>query len=321
MKKILTTLLLLGLCLTSTWARDREREERRVPLPPPSSFMDQDSVSLSVLRIRPNQPGTVTFMESCWAELKKEARLKVDPLMVAVYLSLKDRDPLNQILPLQCVRTERVAGKGVQPTMAVTLSGFRGLQRLFYKNLLAGPDGKAFPIKEVGAGEIALAPGWDEPGRARILARHEESFYMLHSMDQAQKVLDTYEYTPVAQYAGYDSGKAGLRGFVRLAQAPSLDLRSHPFLSPLQSCSAESLASIPEASWSGELDGTGHHFSVTTRLKSTRPEVKAALVAAGLSVKEEKGELTWISSIPTRLVARYFLGVRGNEQAPGGPKA
>lgn len=289
-------------------------QESEIVLPPPSSFVGESTVSLSVIRVNKDLPNYGDFMDACFAELQDEVQLKLDPLLIAVYYSLKDRDPLQRLLPLRAVRVDRPRGKEIlQPTCAFSLGGFRGLQRLFYKNLLNGPDGEPFPMKEVELGEVALAPGWDQPGRARHIFRHIGTFFLVGSLSEARTTMDKDEREPNPEFEKYDLVSNGAKGFVLVdrmsTEQREIAFQQFPFLEPLSRLNPETQAKIRRVDWEGEIGQHGQALLIEVKLTGDFEGV-AALPEGSEELAPPESGIRYRVLVLTRVLARYFFDVR-----------
>ena len=277
-----------------------------VTLPPPSAFPKADTVSVSVVRVNSDHKGRTRFLTSCYSEVVKEMRMKIDPLLVLVYLSLRDQDPIARFLPIQGVRTDRWEKSVVQPSANIALHGYRGLQSRFYRNILRGPDGVPFPLRRLDGGEVALAPGWDQPGRARVLTRHQGIFYLAGSLREAAQIFEAPEPAAREQFQDFDHQESGIWGKLELTglnlEQRRAFIESNPILTHLRE--SQHLEGLDSVTWSGVLMPDGRSFRVSVMPEG--PQSKDVLQG----IKDvESSDQAFTISISTRQVARFFLQV------------
>lgn len=165
----------------------------RVELPPPEAFVSEDSISIAVIHARPEDAGFRALLSTAWQSLSQRRPDDVNPLFSLV-LGFFNNQPQGQglasFLPLQAVRVDSLGADGQpHPTIAVTVSGWAGLQNLFYGGLLSGGEG-AFPTRDYRSETLVLREGWEDPTQAKILSRVRGTFINTPSLEKSHAVID-----------------------------------------------------------------------------------------------------------------------------------
>lgn len=163
------------------------------PMPPISIMLDAKTVSLGVVHARPDDEGFKSLFGTAWEALKSRTGGSGSALdLVASFLGRSATNMLIQFLPFQFVRIDHFDDQGRdKPSYMVTLSGFQGLQGIFYGTLLTGPDGKPFETEKIGKETVVIRA---KPGQKReealVLARVNGTFYGFADLETAHRVLE-----------------------------------------------------------------------------------------------------------------------------------
>lgn len=129
--------MLLALLLTSS----------AQAFPPPEHLLERDDVSVAVVQARPDDPGFRALLQNAWGALQGREL----PPFAAMALRLMGRgseeEGLLSFLPAQAVRVDRMTQGRLQPTFAVSVTGWQGLQGQFFHTLTKDPEGEPWPTR------------------------------------------------------------------------------------------------------------------------------------------------------------------------------
>lgn len=168
------------------------QEAPRTGFPAPESLLERDSIAVAVLRARADDAGFQALLANAWRTLKSRSAFTLPPALLFTLSAMgngQDEDGLLSFLPAQIVRVDRLGPQGPEPTFAFTVSGWQGLQGLFF-SALAAPGGKALPTREHRGQTIVLREGWEDPRKARVLSRVKGTFVSCPTPDRARGVID-----------------------------------------------------------------------------------------------------------------------------------
>ncbi|MBT9583197.1 hypothetical protein IV102_07600 [bacterium] len=184
MKKTLFALA----CLTNlVWADGPK-------LPPPSSLLDSKAVSLGVVHARPDDTGFKELFKTAWGAVQKRPGGTGGVIdMIGGFLSrTAQENMLLGFLPFQMVRIDHFDEKGRdRASFMVTLSGWPGLQGLFFATLLNGPDGQPYPTERVGNETVVIRARPGQPKEdAGVVARLGGTFYSFADIEIARRILE-----------------------------------------------------------------------------------------------------------------------------------
>ncbi len=162
-------------------------------MPPISIMLDARTVSLGVVHARPEDEGFKSLFTTAWDSIKTRSGGSGSALdMVSTFLGRSTTNILMQFLPFQMVRVDHFDDEGHdKPSFMVTMSGFQGLQGIFYNTLLNGPDGKPFETEKIAKETVIIRA---KPGQKReealVLARINGTFYGFADLSTAHRVLE-----------------------------------------------------------------------------------------------------------------------------------
>ncbi len=163
------------------------------PMPPISLMVDATTVSLGVVHARPEDEGFKSLFGTAWDSIKTRTGGSGSALdLVSSFLGRSTTNILLQLLPFQMVRVDHFDEQGRdKPSFMVTMSGFQGLQGIFYSGLLNAPDGKPFETEKVGKETVIIRA---KPGQKReealVLARVNGTFYGFADLETAHRILE-----------------------------------------------------------------------------------------------------------------------------------
>lgn len=181
------TLVALAFCTRCLWAEGPQ-------IPSPLTFVDSGAVSLGVVHARPEDSGFQALFKTAWEAVKNRQQDGGGVIsMISNFLSrTAQENMLLGFLPLQMVRIDHFDEKGRdQASFMVTLSGWQGLQALFYATLLTGPDGQPYPTERVARETVVIRPkaGQDRED-AGVVSRVDGTFYSFANLETARRILE-----------------------------------------------------------------------------------------------------------------------------------
>ena len=177
----------LAVCASAGWCEAPK-------LPSPQVLMDSRAVSLGVVIARPEDNGFKQLFKTAWAAVQKRPGGGGGVIdMISGFLSkTAQENMLLGFLPFQMVRIDHFDEKGRdKASFMVTLSGWPGLQGLFYGTLLNGPDGTPYPTERVGNETVVVRPRPGQPKEdAGVVARVAGTFYSFADLTTAHRILE-----------------------------------------------------------------------------------------------------------------------------------
>ena len=178
---------LLGLSLAGwAWAEPK--------LPAPTVLLDSRAVSIGVVHARPEDAGFQQLFKTAWGAMRQRKGGGGSFLdLLSTFLSHSTQESmLLGMLPFQGVRIDHFDEKGHdRASFMVTLSGFQGLQGLFYNTLLRGPDGASYPTERIGKDTLVIRPKPGQPKEeAPAVARVDGTFYSFADQETAHRILE-----------------------------------------------------------------------------------------------------------------------------------
>lgn len=162
-------------------------------VPPIANMLDSKTVSLGVVHARPDDPGFKSLFDTAWESIKTRPGGTSSALdLVAGFLGRSGTNILMQLLPFQMVRVDHFDEENHdKPSFMVTMSGFQGVQGIFYNTLLNGPDGKPYETEKIGRETVIIRA---KPGQKReeamVLARVDGTFYGFADLETARRILE-----------------------------------------------------------------------------------------------------------------------------------
>lgn len=162
-------------------------------MPPISLLLDSKTVSLGVVHARPDDEGFKSLFNTAWDSIKTRTGGSGSALdLVSNFLGRSSTNILMQFLPFQMVRIDHFDEQGHdKASFMLTLSGFQGLQGIFYSGLLNGPDGKPYETEKIGKEVVVIRA---KPGQKReealVVTRVQGTFYGFADLETAHRVLE-----------------------------------------------------------------------------------------------------------------------------------
>lgn len=156
-------------------------------------MLDSKTVSLGVVHARPNDEGFKSLFNTAWDSIKTRTGGSGSALdLVSNFLGRSSTNILMQFLPFQMVRIDHFDDQGHdKASFMVTMSGFQGLQGIFYTGLLNGPEGKPYETEKIGKETVIIRA---KPGQKReeamVLARVNGTFYGFADLETAHRILE-----------------------------------------------------------------------------------------------------------------------------------
>jgi hypothetical protein len=162
-------------------------------IPQPWVFLNPDSISFAVVHARPDDEGVRALLDTAWNGLKSSNSPATSGFM-GILLRVIQGDRSNALLsflPLQMVRVDSLDPEtGLpHPTLAVTVSGWGGLQTPLYAVMSRDKDGKAYPTRDLEDATLVLREGWQDPTRSHVLTRVKGTWVSFPSVEKAERAV------------------------------------------------------------------------------------------------------------------------------------
>lgn len=187
--------LLALLCALFLWATPARAAEspNELELPKPWLFLNPDSISFAVIHARKDDEGFRNLLDTAWQGLKSSKAPATTGFM-GILLRVIQGDQSNALisfLPLQMVRVDSLDPETGRPhpTLAVTVSGWGGLQTPLFAMMARGSDGKPHPTKDLRDATLVLREGWQDPTRSHILTRMKGTWVSFPTLEKAEAVV------------------------------------------------------------------------------------------------------------------------------------
>lgn len=185
-------LLLVALlcCLALSGPARAIESPTELELPKPAVFLNADSISFAVLHARKDDEGFRALLDTAWKGLK-ENKSSATSGYLGILLRMIQGNQTNALisfLPLQMVRVDSMDPETNQPhpTLAVTVSGWGGLQTPLFAMLARGKDGKPYPTKDLDDATLVLREGWQDPTKSHVLTRVKGTFVSFPTVAKAE---------------------------------------------------------------------------------------------------------------------------------------
>lgn len=147
--------------------------------PSPERLLERDAVSVAVVQARPDDPGFRALLQNAW----KSMRSRELPPFLAMALRLMGRgseeEGLLSFLPAQAVRVDRLTEGRLEPTFAVSVTGWQGLQGQYFHSLTKDAEGEPWPTR-TSSGQTLVVREKD------VLARVEGTFLHCPTPERAE---------------------------------------------------------------------------------------------------------------------------------------
>jgi hypothetical protein len=147
----------------------------RLKLPEPKVFLTPDTVSLFVVQADPDDEAFRALFNTAWEALSgpRGAGRNWIYRVILSKIQGEDTNTLGSLLPAQYVRIDSMDDNAEQPspTTATTVSGWPGLQAIWYRAQGKGDNGEDFPTVELGDATLILRDGYEDPTLGRVLTK------------------------------------------------------------------------------------------------------------------------------------------------------
>lgn len=188
--KIFIACWLAVVALSSASPARAAESPTQAELPPPWVFVSPDSISFAVMRANPDDEGVRSLLDTAWKSIKASKGSATGGFTGLLLKAIQgdDGNGLMSFLPLQLVRSDTMDAATGQPhpTIAVTVSGWRGLQMPLYFMMSRDKNGKAYPTKDLEDATLVLREGWQDPTRSHVLTRIKGTFVSFPTIDKAK---------------------------------------------------------------------------------------------------------------------------------------
>lgn len=165
----------------------------RNPIPDPATMIEADSFSIAVVMARPDDTSIQNLLKSALNSIATgQAKLPASMAQAQDFLAQNNRaDLLIDGLPFQGVRVDRLLPSGqTSPTIASTLSGWRGLQVQVYNGLAADSSGKAYPSVTYRRNDLVSLPSANDPTSPGNLVKVNGTFLFAPTQAEAKTIID-----------------------------------------------------------------------------------------------------------------------------------
>lgn len=178
----------------------------RSELPHPRAFIAPETISFAVFCARPEDQGVRSLLDTAWQGIKgskKGATSGFTGILLKAIEGRKDNGLLS-FLPLQLVRSDTMSPDSNEPnpTVAVTVTGWSGLQMPLYFMMSRDKQGKPYPTKDLDDATLVLREGWQDPRRSHVLTRVKGTFVSFPSVDLAERCVKALASKNVPQPKG-----------------------------------------------------------------------------------------------------------------------
>lgn len=182
-------MILIAMVMMGSPARATE-SPTQLDIPKPWVFINPDSISFAVVHARPEDEGVKALLDNAWKGLKASKSPATQGFMGLLLRVIQgeNTNALISFLPLQMVRVDSLDPETNQPhpTLAVTVSGWGGLQTPFYAMMSRDKDGKAYPTKDLEDATLVLREGWTDPTRSHVLTRVKGTWVSFPTVEKAE---------------------------------------------------------------------------------------------------------------------------------------
>lgn len=184
--------VLLGIFLSASPARAAE-SPTQLEVPEPWVFINPDSISFAVVHARQDDEGFRALLDTAWNGLKNSKSPATTGFM-GILLRVIQGDKSNALisfLPLQMVRVDSLDPETSlpHPTLAVTVSGWGGLQTPFYAFMSRDKDGNSYPTRDLEDATLVLREGWQDPTRSHVLTRVKGTWVSFPTVEKAEQAV------------------------------------------------------------------------------------------------------------------------------------
>ncbi len=183
-------LLALLCCLVLSGPARAIESPTELELPKPYVFLNPDSISFAVLHARKDDEGFKALLDTAWKGLKENNSPATGGFMGILLRVIggNQGNALLSFLPLQMIRVDSMDPETGQPhpTLAVTVSGWGGLQTPLFAMLSRDKDGKPFPTKDLDDATLVLREKWQDPTSSHVLTRVKGTFVSFPTVAKAQ---------------------------------------------------------------------------------------------------------------------------------------
>ena len=183
--------------LSSPQAGLAEGSTSRLKIPDPAIFLTPDTVSLTVIQIRPEDQGFKSLFDTAWSSLAGANGAGSNLLYRAILAKIQgsNSNAFSALLPAQFVRVDSLNDKAKEPhpTTVTTVSGWPGLQHLWYLTQKKNSKGEKFPKVELDDATLILREGHEDPTLGRVLTRLDGTIVSFPSEKKARYAVERYD--------------------------------------------------------------------------------------------------------------------------------
>jgi hypothetical protein len=169
----------------------------RLELPDPSIFLTPDTVSLTVIKARPEDAGFKSLFDTAWTALAGADGVGSNFLYKAILAKIQgnDSNAFSALLPAQFVRIDSLGQEAQEPhpTTVTTISGWPGIQTFWYMMQDKGTDGTTYPKVELDDATLILRDGYEDPTKGRVLTRLDGTIASFPTTQKAEYAVERYQ--------------------------------------------------------------------------------------------------------------------------------
>ena len=182
------------MALTGPMAAQESRS--KLPIPDPKFFINPDTVSLMVIKALPDDKGFKAMFDTAWQSLSGARGAGSNWIYRTILAKLQgdDSNAFSALLPAQFVRLDSFTEKDSEPhpTTVTTVSGWPGLQSIWYMAQGKDDEGKDFPTVELDEATLILRDGYQDPTRGRVLTKLDGTIVSFPSEARARYAVERF---------------------------------------------------------------------------------------------------------------------------------
>lgn len=173
--RLILALLCSAFLLTLSGTAVADSSTSRLKLPEPKIFLTPDTVSLFVVRANPEDEAFRALFNTAWEALSGPRGAGSNWIYRVILSKIQgeDSNTLGSLLPAQYVRIDSMDDNSDEPspTTATTVSGWPGLQAIWYRAQGKASNGGNLPTVELGDATLILREGYEDPRLGRVLTK------------------------------------------------------------------------------------------------------------------------------------------------------
>lgn len=149
-----------------------------------------------VIKALPEDQGFKSLFDTAWKSLSGAKGGGANWIYKAILAKLQgeNSNAFSALLPAQFVRVDAMSEKSAEPypTTITTVSGWPGLQQIWYMSQGKNSNGDPFPVVELGEATLILRDGHDDPTKGRVLTSLDGTIASFPTADRAKVAVERY---------------------------------------------------------------------------------------------------------------------------------